>query len=72
MKRDWEEAIINFNDAIAKDSTNGSFYRSLARCYYDQEKYQRSIDCLEKAVSCLKEPDAQVFFELGLSFFAEK
>jgi len=22
MKRDWEEAIINFNDAIAKDPTN--------------------------------------------------
>ena len=22
MKRDWEEAIINFNDAVAKDPTN--------------------------------------------------
>jgi len=43
MKRDWDEAVINFNDAIAKDNTNVSFYRSLARCYYDQEKYGQSV-----------------------------
>jgi hypothetical protein len=35
LKQEYEEAIVNFTDAIAKDSTNVQFYRSLSRCYYD-------------------------------------
>ena len=62
----------HFNDAINKDPENIQFYRSLSRCYYDQEKFEQSIECLEKARSLLKEPDANVYYELGLSLFAER
>ena len=61
----------NFNDAVKRDPNNIQFYRSMSRCYYDQQKYEESTACLEKAEALLKEPDAQLSYELALSLFAE-
>jgi Tfp pilus assembly protein PilF len=72
MKQEYEEAVNHFTDAISKDPTNVQFCRSLSRCYYDQDKFEQSITCLEKARALLKEPDANVYYELGLSLFAER
>ena len=47
----------NFMEALSKEPTNVQFYRSLSRCYYDQDKYEKSIMQLEKAQDYCKEPD---------------
>ena len=72
MKQEYEEAVSHFNDAITKDPTNVQFQRSLSRCYYDQEKFEQSTICLEKARDLLTEDDSNVYYELGLSLFAER
>jgi tetratricopeptide (TPR) repeat protein len=72
---DYENAIDNFKEAIQaeqeKGNINVSFYKNIAQCYSDMNKYNEAISYLETALE-ENEDDPQVLYKLGLAFFADK
>lgn len=46
----FEEALINYNDAIGENPSNTDFLINLAQCEYDQKNFDKSIENLKKAL----------------------
>ena len=54
-KKDFEVAISHYQKAIELDPTEITFLSNLAAVYFEQKKFQESIDTCEKAIEIGRE-----------------
>lgn len=67
--KQYEEAIMYFNQAITKDPENINFLMNRAQCLYDMGQYTDTIADLEDAARFSPE-DPKVLYKLGLGYYA--
>lgn len=69
QKGDFDNAIINYNNAILANDTSFSVYRDLAECLYRIDKYPEAAEIIQKSLS--KQPDNIYILDIALRIYAE-
>lgn len=54
-KKDFENALKHYNEAIEHDPTDITFYNNLAAVYFEQKDYQKCIEICEKGIEIGRE-----------------
>lgn len=68
--RDYENALLSYDEAVKMDPSNTGFLMHRASCNYDQKSYQKSI--VDLLLGLEKTPsDPKILYQLGLSYYAD-
>ena len=57
--------------AIKMDETNVNFLMNRSACYYDLDEHEKSISDLKQALK-ISPNDPQIYYKLGLSYYANE
>ena len=69
--KDYHDALHHYDIAIEQDPSNTEFLMHRAQCYYDLGQFDRSIEDLNTALN-ITQDDAQLYYRLGLSQYADE
>lgn len=65
-EKDYKNAEVEFQEAIDKKKNLGEAYRGLGLCYWEQKKYEKAEDALEKALKNGTKETATLYNILGI------
>lgn len=54
-KKDFENALKHYNDAIGHDPTDITFYNNIAAVYFEQKEFEKCIETCEKGIEIGRE-----------------
>lgn len=60
--KEWDKALIDYNNAINLNSTNPSFYFNRANTYYEIEEYEKSLSDYTYAIELDSKKTAEYYY----------
>jgi len=69
--KDFDAARQHYDEAIQMEPRNTDFLQHRAQCYYDLGEHDSSIADLQNGLKINRE-DSQLFYKLGLSYYADE
>lgn len=66
QEKDYANAEVEFQEAIQKKKNVSEAYRGLGLCYWEQKKYKKAEEALEKALKNGTEETATLYNILGI------